>query len=124
MIYSPLIPGSEAAAAKDQIMVVKNNPPSLGYLRLQTQCETYADLGTFLNIHGAPDFLAETGTRKRRFFILYYLEQRKAYACRTQITNPSLIQFAGPYPITAREHQILSNHRDGHTEKPLQSSAR
>lgn len=122
VVHSPFIPGSEAAAAKDQIMVVRRDPPSLGFLRLQTQSQNHHDLGVFVKIHGVPDFLAETGNHERRFFILYYLEHRKAYACRTQLTDARMVEFAGPYPITPREYKILSGYRNG-PEKTRTSSA-
>ena len=75
--------GSMAAAAKDQIMLVRKEPPSFGYQRLEMQSRVYPDLRFFVSKHGLPDFLAETGERNRQYFILYYLRDREAFACRT-----------------------------------------
>lgn len=111
VVESPLIPGSQAAAAKDQIMLVRKNPPSFGYQRFVTQCHTYPELGSFTKRHGTPDFLAETGNRERRYFILYYLQVRHAFACRTRSASDSVVEFAGPYPITKGEYKLLDGFR-------------
>ena len=39
--------GSMAAAAKDQIMLVRKDPPSFGYQRLEYQSRVYPDLAIF-----------------------------------------------------------------------------
>ncbi|MEO5714693.1 MAG: hypothetical protein ABIT37_14495 [Luteolibacter sp.] len=107
VVEYPLIPGSQAALAKDQIMLVRKEPPSFGYQRLQTQAGSYPDLAVFVTKHGNPDFLAETGNWERRYFILYYLESRQAFACRTRSENHKAVEFAGPYPITPGEYKLL-----------------
>jgi hypothetical protein len=38
---------------------------------------------------------------------LYYLGKRQAFACRTRAEHQGSLEFAGPYPITRRERQIL-----------------
>ena len=111
VVESPFIPGSQTAAAKDQIMLVRKDPPSFGYQRLLTQCHTYPDLGLFTKKRGIPDFLAETGNRERRYFILYYLKVRHAFACRTRSASDPSVEFAGPYPITKREYKLLDGLR-------------
>src|SRR6187401_1905099 len=98
VVETPLIPGSQAALAKDQIMLVRKEPPSFGYQRLQSQTRSFPDLGLFVTKHGTPDFLAETGNWERHYFILYYLESRQAFACRTGSQNHQSVEFAGPYP--------------------------
>jgi hypothetical protein len=105
-----------AAAAKDQIMLVRAEPPSFGYHRLVYQSAAYPDLAAFVRKHGLPDFLAETGERGRQYFILYYLEERKAFACRTTSAARS-VEFAGPYPVTDREFRLL----DGFRRDPARS---
>ena len=92
-------------------MLVRRDPPSFGFHRLMSQCGDYPDLGLFVTKHGVPDFLAETGTHDRRYFILYYLPVRKAFACRTHSDNRSAVEFAGPYPITAKEYKVLDGFR-------------
>jgi hypothetical protein len=109
--------GRMAAEAKDQIMLVRAEPPSFGYHRLAYQSQVYPDLATFVRKHGTPDFLAETGERGRQYFILYYLEERKAFACRTTSAERS-VEFAGPYPITAREFRLLDGFRRDPSKKP------
>ncbi|MEO8616935.1 MAG: hypothetical protein ABI600_17480 [Luteolibacter sp.] len=111
VVESPLIPGSQAAAAKDQIMLVRKSPPSFGYQRLVTQCHAYPDIGFFTKKHGIPDFLAETGNQERRYFILYYLHARHAFACRTRSASGQAVEFAGPYPITNGEYKLLDGFR-------------
>jgi hypothetical protein len=110
--------GSMSAAAHDQIMLVRKDPPSFGYQRLATQTVLYPDLGLFVTQHGLPNFLAETGNSDRRYFILYYLAERKAFACRTRTPNTHSVEFAGPYPITDREYRLLDNFRKDPSRQP------
>jgi len=111
VVEYPLIPGSQAALAKDQIMLVRKEPPSFGYQRLQSQATSYPDLGVFVTKHGTPDFLAETGNWERHYFILYYLGSRQAFACRTRADDHKTVEFAGPYPITSGEYKLLTGFR-------------
>jgi len=99
--------GWTEAAAHDQIMLVRKDPPSLGQRRLLSQSGVYPDLGVFLQRQGMPDFLAETTTHDRHFLILYYLESKRAYACRAKAASTRQIEFTGPYPITQREYKLL-----------------
>jgi len=103
--------GFEASAAKDQIMLIREEPPSFGYQRLSTQARTYPDFGIFIQQNGLPDFMAETANRDRRYLILYYLKERHAYACRTKSPRAKAVEFAGPYPITKREYELLDGFR-------------
>lgn len=113
-----LIYGREAAAAKDQIMLVRKDPPSFGYQRLQTQASVFPDLEFFLSKRGIPDFLAETGIQGRKYFILYYLSQRKAFVCRNRVEDTKAVEFSGPNPITDREYRLLDGFRKDPTHKP------
>lgn len=99
--------GWTAAAAQDQIMLVRSEPPSLGYRRLTSQSGVYPKLEVFLRAQGMPDFVAETSNRERHFLILYYLKAKHAYACRAKAPSTREIEFTGPYPITPREHRML-----------------
>lgn len=110
--------GSMEAAAKNQIMLVRKEPPSFGYQRLELQSRVYPDLGFFVAKHGQPDFLAETGERKRQYFILYYLSDRQAFACRTRPGTDQGVEFAGPYPITDREFRLLDGFRRDPEKSP------
>lgn len=112
------MPGSMAAAARNQIMLVRKDPPSFGFQRLEQQSRVYPDLGFFVAKHGQPDFLAETGERNRRYFILYYLRDREAFACRTRPGGDHLVEFAGPYPITDREFRLLDDFRRDPSKRP------
>lgn len=100
--------GRTAAAAEDQIMLVRADPPSFGFQRLQHQSGVYPDLGLFLSQNGLPDFLAETTGGNRHYLILYYLKKRQAYACRTLAARTRDVEFAGPYPITDKEYKLLT----------------
>ncbi|MEI6655832.1 MAG: hypothetical protein WCP45_13795 [Verrucomicrobiota bacterium] len=93
--------------AKDQIMLVRKEPSSLGLRRLTNQAGVYPDLGGFLHAHGMPDFLAESNAGNRHFLILYYLDANRAYSCRTLAPETREIEFSGPYPMTRREHHLL-----------------
>lgn len=117
-IGNTLMHGSEAAAAKDQIMLVRQDPPSFGYQRLLTQMNQFPDLAFFVSRHGVPNFLAETGSQGRKYFILYFLQERKAFVCRNRVENTAAVEFAGPYPITEREYKLLDGFRKDPTSKP------
>lgn len=106
-----MIPGSAASLAKDQIMLVRKEPPSFGFHRLATQSRIHPDIGLFVERHGIPDFLAETRNSERQYFILYYLKARKAFACRTRSGQAGAVEFAGPYPITDGEFLKLDEFR-------------
>ena len=101
--------GWTEAQANDRIMLVRKEPRTLGYQRLESQSGVYPDLAVFLRVHGMPDFLAESTTSNRHFLILYYLERRSAFACRAKAPSTRLIEFAGPYAITEREVQVLDD---------------
>ena len=107
------VPGSASSLAQDQIMLVRQEPPSFGFQRLTTQSQIYPDLGLFVRKQGMPDFLAETGDHERHYFILYYLRERRAFACRTRSRQTVAVEFAGPYPITAGEYRLLDGFRRG-----------
>ncbi len=98
-------------AADDQIMLVRKEPASFGYLRLESQVRELPDLGIFVSQRGLPDFLAETTTDGRKYFILYYLKVREAYACRTGLASKQALEFSGPYPITDKEFSLLDGFR-------------
>lgn len=106
----------EARVAHDQMMYVRQSPPTFGYHRLLTGMKKYPDLAAFVSQRGTPDFLAETGDRSQRFMILYYLSSRQAYACRTMWNRSDAVEFAGPYPITDREYKTLDGIRQRATE--------
>ena len=113
------LPGSMSAAANDQIMLVRQAPPSFGYRRLGTQSVAYPDLAVFVKKQGVPNFLAETHNNERHYFILYYLSERKAFACRRRSGNRGAVEFAGPYPITGREFRLLDGFRKDPSRKQV-----
>jgi hypothetical protein len=107
------VPFSAASLAQDQIMLVRKEPPSFGFARLESQSQVYPDLLLFVHKRGIPDFLAETGDHDQHYLILYYLRARHAFACRTRQEHPGALEFAGPYPITAGEYRLLDAFRKG-----------
>ena len=114
-----VISDAMSAAAKDQIMLVRQEPPSFGYQRLTMQSNDLPDLKSFLARHGFPDFIAETSNQERRYFILYYLKDRHAFVCRSRVGHSHAVEFAGPYPITAREFRLLDDFRRDPGHKPV-----
>jgi hypothetical protein len=100
--------GWTEARANDRIMLVRAEPRTFGYQRLVNQSGVYPDLEAFLHLRGTPDFLAESTASNRHFLILYYLDDRTAFACRAREPRTRFIEFAGPYSITDREYQVLS----------------
>ena len=104
--------GWSERAAKDRIMLVRQAPETLGHRRLVYQSAAHPDLGNFLEGKGLPDFIAETSSEDRQYLILYYLDSRKAFACRTRRSHGTVIDFAGPYPMTERETKLLRELQD------------
>ena len=94
-------------AAQDRIMLVREQPPTLGFRRLSHQAVAHPDLGRFLVSKGRPDFIAETSSDDRQYLVLYYIDRRQAFACRSWRGQPNAIEFAGPYAITAKEVELL-----------------
>ena len=110
--------GGMSAAAKDQIMLVRKEPPSFGHQRLEMETQVYPELAVFVAKQGLPDFLAETSDRERHYFILYYLKERHAYVCRTRQGGKRALEFAGPYPVTDREFRLLDGFRRDPSRRP------
>ena len=106
-------------AANDQIMLVRREPASFGFLRLASQAKSHPDLQTFISTRGLPDFLAETSNRDRQYFILYFLKGRQAFACRTRSENSQAVEFSGPYPITDKEFRLLDGFRKNPNQAPI-----
>lgn len=96
-----------AGAAHDHIMLVRENPPTFGYQRLQALSKRYPDLAVFIERMGQPRYYAETTNSGDRYFILYYPKKREAYACRNMAESSQKIEFSGPYPITNNELATL-----------------
>lgn len=107
------LPGSASSMARNQMMLVRREPPTFGYYRLSSLARIYPDLAFFIEKRGDPDFLAETGSDGRNYFILYYLKKRQAFACRTGSERSRTVEFAGPYPITEWEYRTLDEFRKG-----------
>ena len=93
-------------------MLVRETPETLGHRRLVYQSAAHPDLGNFLEGKGLPDFIAETSSDDRQYLILYYLDSRRAFACRTRRSPGTVIDFAGPYPMTERETKLLRELQD------------
>jgi hypothetical protein len=110
-IENAVVEKAMSMAADDQIMLVRKEPESFGFVRLASQSRTYPDLGTFVSKRGLPDFLAEANNRNQQYFILYYLKNRQAFACRTRSPSSRTIEFSGPYPITDKEFLLLDGFR-------------
>jgi hypothetical protein len=113
------LPGSASSMAHNQIMWVDRESQSFGYYRLQSQRRAFPDLEVFLGQKGQPDFLAETSDERRRYFILYYLGPREAFACRTAGTRRDAVEFSGPYPISEREWVMLTKLKTGRSSAPV-----
>lgn len=99
-------------AAHDRIMLVRNDPETLGHKRIVYQASSHPDFAKFLRTSGEPDFIAETSSETRQYMILYYLDSRNAFACRSWRGSQQKMEFAGPYPMTSKETEVLIKLRD------------
>lgn len=90
------------------MMLVRQQPDTLGYRRLMAKSQESGDLKYFFEEKGLPDFVAEATSSDREYLIFYYLERRQAFACRRKISGVGNLEFAGPYPMTAGESKMLT----------------
>jgi hypothetical protein len=97
----------DAVSAHNQMMLVRESPMTLGYRRLIAKSEQSADLKIFIGQTGMPDFLAEATSGNRDYLIFYYLDRRKAFACRTSARSSGAVEFTGPYQMTPGELRLL-----------------
>lgn len=92
--------GTTNADARDRVLHVTENPPSMGYQRLQYHSGVSPALKGFLQVNGYPDFIIEdTGFRSRKI-VMYYVKPNKAYLLT--ITTGLVGQkfdVSGPEPI-------------------------
>lgn len=109
------------SAANDHIMYVREQPQTFGFKRLAAMSEIYPDLSIFLSQEGLPEFLAETNKNGNRYLIFYYMDTRKAYACRSGTGNSRQVEFSGPYPITNSEFSTLDGLRKDAVSPPDKS---
>ena len=93
--------------ANDHIMLVRENPATFGFRRLDALAGYYPDLRFFIQRDGLPEFLAEIDKEENRYLILYYPASRQAFACRSGSGNSHQVEFSGPHPITDNELKTL-----------------
>lgn len=105
-------------AAQDRIMLVRDDPPTLGHRRIAYQSTAHPDLGLFIQRKGRPDFIAETSADDRQYLVLYYLEKQNAFVCRSWRNQPNMIMFSGPQDITDKEVELLGELRKNASEIP------
>lgn len=102
--------GRTDALAENHIMLVSEQPESLGFKRLRYATEIHPELLDYLAQIGKPDCIAETTHGDRHYMILYQIDQRRAYSCRTDPFRSSRpMQVSGPYTMTQNEYKSLSN---------------
>lgn len=93
----------------NQMMLVRETPGTTGYRKLMAKSEQCGDLKIFIGEKGLPDFVAEANSSNREYLIFYYLDKHQAFACRSKTSNPSAVEFAGPYPMTNGEWKLLTS---------------
>jgi hypothetical protein len=100
--------GRTDAQAENTIMLVNEEPESLGYKRLRYATELHPEFTELLQQIGKPDCIAETTHGDRHYMILYQIDQRRAFSCRSHpYRNSDPVQVSGPYPITQNEYKTL-----------------
>ncbi len=102
----------DASTASNQMMLVRENPGTLGYRRLMAKAAEAEDLKIFIDQTGVPDFLAEAKSSERQYLIFYYLDRRQAFACRTKGKRSAQLEFSGPYTMTSGEIRLLKAARN------------
>ena len=100
-------------------MFIREQPQTFGHQRLTALSGIYPDLNFFLTQEKFPQFMAETNKSGNRYLILYYLEKRQAFACRSGEGKSRQVEFSGPYPVTDREFTTLDGLRKKALSAPL-----
>ena len=118
------LPGSAASMAHNQIMYVAAEPETFGHYRLVSLMRLLPDLDLFVSQRGMPEFLAETSNGRKHYYILYFPKQRQAFVARNRPNHQRRLEFAGPYPITAKEIRILDGLRNEERPKPIGGAVR
>ena len=94
-----LIGGSDSDA-RDRILNVAGNPPSLGYQRLQYHSIACPAVKKFLEIRGYPNFIIEDTKLTSRTIVIYYVKPNQAYLLGiTTGLAPQKFDVSGPEPI-------------------------
>lgn len=101
------VPEGQSRSANNRIMLVRQEPATLGYQRTAFLRSYYPAFGDFINRQGFPDFIAETESDKRHFIVLYYPEHQSAYSCRGVQFSRRDVEFTGPIKITRGEVAVL-----------------
>lgn len=96
-----------SSAANNHIMLVREKPQTFGFKRLIALSRHYPGLALFLERESLPRYLAETRKSGNHYLILYYSDQRRAFACRSDKGSSHQVEFSGPYPITESELKTL-----------------
>ena len=91
--------GSDSEA-RDRVLNVAGNPPSLGYQRLQYHSSACPAVKKFLEIRGYPNFIIEDTGLTSRKIVLYYVKSNQAYLLGiTTGFAPQKFDVSGPEPI-------------------------
>lgn len=101
----------------NQMMLIRRDPPSYGFQRLEAQKRNFPDIGHFVKKKGTPDFMAEANNANGHYFIFYYLRVRHAFICRTSVGKGENVQFAGPYPVTDKEYRVLNDFSNSFSQR-------
>ena len=92
--------GGTDSDARDRILNVAGNPPSLGYQRLQYHSGACPAVKKFLEIRGYPNFMIEDTALTSRKIVLYYVKSNQAYllGIKTGFASQKF-DVSGPEPI-------------------------
>ena len=71
--------GYTQVKATDNLLLVQETPPSLGFRRLKANQELYPVLKFFVEQRGKPDFVFETVVEGNRRFALSYIDKKETY---------------------------------------------
>ena len=102
-VTSAWMSGWTASAARDHIMLVREEPPSLGYRRLAYQSDIFPGLRGFIAVHGQPDFLAETRGGGIHYLVFYYLNPGRVFVMHTRGSGTGSMECDGPYALGHKE---------------------
>ncbi len=105
---------SIAMGGGNQMMLVRRDPASFGYVRMGILGQNYPDIRRFVKTKGVPDFFAEANNSSGHYCLFYYLRKRHAFISRICSSRAQTVQFAGPYPITDKELDVLTEFQREH----------
>ncbi len=100
--------GTTSAQARDRVLPVIEEPPSLGWKRIQYQSSVCPAFKEFIHAKGLPSFVIEDTGLTTRKIVVFYDKTDQAYlvSVATGVTGQKF-EVSGPEPIGKQTHALF-----------------